>query len=68
MTIQDLIDRAGGIGKLADRLGVARASVYDWRRAGRIPLSRAIAIELKFHLDMLEVLDLLGLRDGGNKT
>jgi len=43
MTIDEIITRAGGVGKLAHLLGVTHSSVCDWRRSGRIPVRRAKA-------------------------
>lgn len=65
MKVQELIDRAGGIRQLAKLLKVSPTSVYDWRRAGYIPRHRAVDIEREFDLGVLDMLDLLGLRDGG---
>jgi len=49
MDVHGLIARAGGVQQLADKLGVARTTVIDWRVAGMIPGSRVaqIAIALK---------------------
>jgi DNA-binding Xre family transcriptional regulator len=48
MDVAAIIEKAGGPVELARRLGVARTTVLDWRKARRIPGSRLaqIAIEL----------------------
>ena len=35
----------GGKGKLCSLLGLNRQAIHNWRRAGRIPLNRAVEIE-----------------------
>ena len=44
MDVHGLIAKAGGVQQLADRLGVARTTVIDWRVAGMIPGSRLAQI------------------------
>ena len=44
MDVHGLIEKAGGVQQLADRLGVARTTVIDWRVAGMIPGSRLAQI------------------------
>jgi DNA-binding transcriptional regulator YdaS (Cro superfamily) len=35
----------GGKGKLCSLLGLKRQAIHNWRRAGRVPLNRAVEIE-----------------------
>ena len=58
MDVKSLIALAGGIEKLADRLGVNRVTVYDWRRSGKIPANRIGQISKEFSLPVDEVLKL----------
>jgi DNA-binding transcriptional regulator YdaS (Cro superfamily) len=44
MSVDEIIEKAGGVGKLAEILGVSHSSVCDWRRSERVPVQRAIAI------------------------
>jgi DNA-binding transcriptional regulator YdaS (Cro superfamily) len=44
-TIFDLINqRAGSQAELARRLGIKPTSIIDWRRAGRVPAERVLAV------------------------
>lgn len=40
--IKDAADKAGGLGKLADGLGVRHQTFYSWRR---VPAERVLEIE-----------------------
>lgn len=55
MDVHGLIAKAGGVQALADRLGVARTTVLDWRVAGAIPGNRVaqIALALKVSPNIL---------------
>lgn len=39
------IDAAGGVGKLAERLGIVQTAVSNWRIRGRVPAEQCLAIE-----------------------
>ena len=58
MDVNTIITDAGGIDIMARRLGVDRASVYDWKRKGAFPASRVFQISdaLGVSLDELRVL------------
>jgi len=51
MRVQDLIDKAGGVGKLAALCKVSHSTVCDWNRANALPghrlprISAALGIE-----------------------
>jgi hypothetical protein len=44
MTVDDLINLAGGIIPLSQRLGVARTTIHDWKRLGVVPGTRVAQI------------------------
>lgn len=43
--LAEAIQRAGGVTRLAERLGLAHPSVLRWQRSGRIPADRVAAVE-----------------------
>lgn len=49
----DALDRAidvvEGVGKLAEKLGIAQSAVSNWRIRGQVPAERCIAIEKATH-------------------
>lgn len=45
MDVSQIISRAGGPTKLARALGMDHSSVLSWRKTGRIPAERVLAIE-----------------------
>jgi len=47
MDIEQVIEHFGGVMQVAERLGVTRQSVYDWRKSGKIPFARQAQIELE---------------------
>jgi hypothetical protein len=47
MDIEQVIEHFGGVMQTAERLGVTRQSVYDWRKIGKIPFARQAQIELE---------------------
>jgi hypothetical protein len=59
MDVQGLIDMAGGTVELAARLGVARTTVLDWKRFGRIPGNRVGQIALAFGIPADDLLPLV---------
>jgi transcriptional regulator with XRE-family HTH domain len=50
MDVQTLIEKAGTAVELANRLGVARTTVLDWRRIGSIPGNRVTQISAEFDI------------------
>jgi DNA-binding transcriptional regulator YdaS (Cro superfamily) len=44
ITVQTLIDEAGGVVKFSRMLGVSHSSVCDWNRTGFIPARRIVQI------------------------
>lgn len=47
MNVQTIIQKAGGVGKLAALLGVSHPTVSDWKRTGFIPGGRIVQISKK---------------------
>jgi len=47
MDIEQVIAYFGGVQATAQRLGVSRMAVYQWRKAGGIPFPRQAQIELE---------------------
>lgn len=47
MNVQTIIQKAGGVGKLAALLGVSHPTVSDWKRTGFIPGGRIVQISRK---------------------
>ena len=50
LSVQDLIDAAGGVIPLSELLGVARTTVYDWKRTNTIPGSRLGQISVQLNI------------------
>ncbi len=42
--IKEVIDAAGGVTSLAQKVGVHRTTVIGWRVAGEIPMHRVLAV------------------------
>lgn len=40
MTVDEIIERTGGVTALAKAVGVHHSTVCDWRRNGEVPLKR----------------------------
>jgi hypothetical protein len=59
MDIQALIEKAGGVPALGKRLGVARTTVLDWKRDGKIPGNRVAQIAAELKVDAGELLPLV---------
>lgn len=59
MDVHELIARAGGVQQLADKLGVARTTVLDWRVAGLIPGSRVAQIALALKISPKRLLPIV---------
>lgn len=47
MNIEEVITYFGGVIATANRLGVTRQAIYDWRKSGNIPFARQAQIELE---------------------
>lgn len=59
MDVQKLITNAGGVGKLAQRLGVKHSTVCDWKRTGWVPGNRVSQISKELGVSASEVLTLV---------
>jgi hypothetical protein len=59
MNVETIIEKAGGVGKLAALLSVRHPTVCDWRRTGYVPGGRVIEISQKLNLDVTEVSKLI---------
>ena len=44
MNVQRMVDKAGGVQKVADELGISHQAIYKWVRDGYIPLKRIRAV------------------------
>jgi hypothetical protein len=58
MDVQSIIDRAGGIPKLMDKLGVARTTILGWKASNTIPAARVAQISHELKLPSDELLPL----------
>ena len=58
MDVQTLIDKAGGRPKFQELIGVARTTVLDWERLGRIPANRVAQISQALDLPLADVIRL----------
>lgn len=58
MDIQRLIDLAGGIPQLGQKLGVARTTIIGWRDAGKIPANRVTQISQAMQLPLADVVKM----------
>jgi len=58
LTVQCLIDRAGGAIKLAERLACARTTILGWRRTNSIPGSRIAQISGEMGIPSARLLHL----------
>jgi DNA-binding transcriptional regulator YdaS (Cro superfamily) len=59
MNVEALIERAGSTVLLAQRLGVARTTVLDWKRAGAIPGNRVSQIARALKIPPEKLLPLV---------
>lgn len=56
MTLDEIIDRAGGVTKLAAIAAVDHSTISSgWRRTGRIPVERALLIHEKLSIPLSEI-------------
>ena len=58
LSVQDLIDVAGGIIPLSEVLCCARTTVYDWKRTNTIPGSRIAQISRELSIPAADLLPL----------
>ena len=58
MNVNTIIEKAGGVGKLASFLGISHPTVCDWKRTGFIPGGRLVQISqlLGLQVDALSAL------------
>ena len=59
ITVQGLIDKAGGVVPLGKRLGVARTTVLDWRKSGTIPGGRIKQISRELGVSACDLLPIV---------
>lgn len=55
MTVDEIIDRAGGVTRMAARFGVSHSTICDWRRNGQIPVGRARAVSEELDIPLSEI-------------
>lgn len=55
MTVDEIVEAAGSVGKLAALCGVSHSSVCDWRRRERIPVERALQINDKLDIPLYKL-------------
>lgn len=56
MTLDEIIDRAGGVTRLAEIAGVDHSTISSgWRKTGRIPVERALAIHDRLGISLHEI-------------
>lgn len=46
MTVDEIIKAFGGVPAAAEALGVSRQTIYNWARAGEVPMYRQQQAEL----------------------
>lgn len=59
MNVQTIIQKAGGVGKLATLLGVSHPTVSEWKRTGFIPGGRLVQISRKLDVKVEELSALI---------
>jgi hypothetical protein len=59
LSVNDLIEMAGGIIPLSLRLGVARTTIHDWKRLGVIPGMRIAQISSEMGVPAADLLPLV---------
>lgn len=58
LTVDDIVDTAGGPQALAHRLGCGRTTIFDWKRSGRLPGTRLAQICAAMDLQPGDVIHL----------
>lgn len=60
MDVLTLIERAGSVSALADRLDVHHSTVCGWKRDGVLPAKRIRQIHEKMHVPLADLLPMIG--------
>lgn len=55
MTVDEIIERAGGVSKLGALIGVDHSTVSGWKREGRVPSERAILIHELMDIPLADI-------------
>ena len=58
MDVNTIIEQHGGILALAEKVGVDRATVYDWKRSKFFPASRIAQIHATLGIDLATLVSL----------
>jgi len=58
MDIDTIIEQGGGVEAVAEKVGVDRASVYDWKRKKALPASRVARIHEVLGVDLAVLIGL----------
>lgn len=58
MDVQTIIDAAGGVPQLQEKLGVSRPTILGWKSLGKIPANRVAQISQKLGLPIEDVIKL----------
>ena len=58
MDVDTIIERGGGILAVAEKVGVDRATVYDWKRNKALPASRVAQIHTALGVDLAVLIGL----------
>jgi DNA-binding transcriptional regulator YdaS (Cro superfamily) len=54
--INKIIELAGGPLALAEKLGVTHQAIYNWRKRGHVPASRAMELEKMYDVQREELV------------
>lgn len=54
--IRKAVNLAGGVPRLAEKLGVSKVAIYVWLRAGWVPALRAVEIETQYGVNRRELV------------
>lgn len=58
MDMNEILEKVGGVSKLAGLLGVAHPTVSEWKRTGIVPASRIVQISSAIDVPLADVIDL----------
>lgn len=58
MNVDAFLSNGGGVNAVAEKLGVDRSTVYDWKRNKAIPASRVAEVHAKFGIPVEVLLKL----------